>query len=323
MTRFLKITSIVAICFLLVGIVLTAGGTLLGGGRLFARKATGEVSGLVKDIDSGLSKFSDRFPHLSINSRGIYISGDTSEGSAGPLRSSEESFDAASIRKLNINAGAGRIRISERDDDAQTISVSASVTGKFDISESNGVLRISLTDQVVSKNNVYFGFNKAENLIEIRLPKGYHTEGADFSLGAGEIDIDSLKTDDAVFTVGAGRLDIDELLSDSVNISVSAGETDINSLQSKATVLNVNMGKIGVGHLSTDDLTATVDMGEIEFRASGKQTDYDYSINCGMGNIEVDDDSYSGMGVSKSISNSAARKMDLSCSMGNIDIDFE
>lgn len=323
MTRFLKITSIIAICILLVGILLSAAGTFFGGGGLFRRDSAAGSTKLLQEIGSGLSSFSDHIPHLSINSKGIYFTGDTPIGDADPLARSEDSFDASVIKKLDIDAGAGRILIKEQEGSEQTIDVSAEIAGRLDIRENNGTLHIKVSDQMKVNNRFYFGFDTDDSTIEVRIPKGYHAESADLSLGAGEIDIEKLSAGNASFTVGAGRLAVEELSADTADISVAAGECDIDRLDSKTTNLDVNLGKVDVDLLNTDSLDASVDMGEIEFKASGSQTDYDYEINCGMGNIEVDGRSYSGMGVTKSISNSAGRKMELSCSMGNIEVEFD
>ena len=46
-------------------------------------------------------------------------------------------------------------------------------------------------------------------------------------------------------------------------------------------------------------------------------------MECGVGNLDVGSDSYSGLGREKSISNKGAdRKLNLECGMGNISVDF-
>ena len=59
--------------------------------------------------------------------------------------------------------------------------------------------------------------------------------------------------------------------------------------------------------------------------AAGKitQEDYNYDLECGVGNLDVGSDSYSGLGREKSISNTGAdRKVDLECGMGNVSVNF-
>ena len=64
-------------------------------------------------------------------------------------------------------------------------------------------------------------------------------------------------------------------------------------------------------------------LGELDLTLTGTQEDYNYDLECGVGNLDVGSDSYSGLGREKSISNKGAdRKLNLECGMGNISVDF-
>ena len=54
----------------------------------------------------------------------------------------------------------------------------------------------------------------------------------------------------------------------------------------------------------------------------GEASDYDYSVDCGMGEVTVGDSSYGGVASSKKVDNGADIDLDLDCGMGDIDVIF-
>ena len=60
----------------------------------------------------------------------------------------------------------------------------------------------------------------------------------------------------------------------------------------------------------------------VERQANLKQKDYNYDLDCGIGEIRCGDDSFSGFGREKSIDNGADKKMDIDCGIGSINVAF-
>ena len=54
----------------------------------------------------------------------------------------------------------------------------------------------------------------------------------------------------------------------------------------------------------------------------GSEEDYNYRIECGMGNVTVGSSSYGGVACEKNIDNGSAYDFDLDCGMGNVEIMF-
>ncbi|MFQ8980388.1 MAG: hypothetical protein ACLR6I_07435 [Waltera sp.] len=52
-------------------------------------------------------------------------------------------------------------------------------------------------------------------------------------------------------------------------------------------------------------------MGELKLTLAGTQTDFDYDLSCGMGELKVGDDSYNGLAQEKQINNNASKNMEL------------
>ena len=64
-------------------------------------------------------------------------------------------------------------------------------------------------------------------------------------------------------------------------------------------------------------------IGSIYLNLVGSEKDYDYSLECGMGNISLGDRDFSGLGSGQEISNGSDKKFTLECGMGEIEVDFE
>lgn len=175
----------------------------------------------------------------------------------------------------------------------------------LDIEYGAGVLKIYYDDveqiQIKQKNvtrfeshvedeTLYIEGGKGANsnsdaTLEVILPKNMMFEEVDFELGASKADIVGLKAD-------------------TMNVEVGAGEADISNLDVK----NLN-AETGVGKLSVELI--------------GKESDYSYSLECGIGAIEIGNTSYGGIGTEKNITNPGANRfLDVECGIGEVEIEF-
>ena len=55
----------------------------------------------------------------------------------------------------------------------------------------------------------------------------------------------------------------------------------------------------------------------------GKEDDCNYKVDCGLGNIDVNNQSYTSLGKSNEIRNGALKDISLKCGVGNITVDTE
>ena len=106
------------------------------------------------------------------------------------------------------------------------------------------------------------------------------------------------------------------------------GNRSFEEMLSLSQSMGIKYLEIGTGSMTFADLSARktdgeCGLGELDLTLTGTQEDYNYDLECGVGNLDVGSDSYSGLGREKTISNKGAdRKLDLECGMGNISVDF-
>ena len=107
-------------------------------------------------------------------------------------------------------------------------------------------------------------------------------------------------------------------------MEVGAGEfSGYGNIAAAYCDLQVGAGTIDIDQLDVQKLNADCGAGEIDMVVTGKEKDYNYDLSCGMGEIDLENSEYSGLGIEKTISNEGAQKdMVLECGMGEIDVEF-
>lgn len=105
--------------------------------------------------------------------------------------------------------------------------------------------------------------------------------------------------------IGAGMAQMEGLVADTINIEVGAGEADITDLDIK-------------------NLSAETRAGQLCLEMVDSEADYSYDIECGIGEIQLGKNSFSGLGSAQSVTNpGASRYMELECGIGQIQIVFQ
>lgn len=108
-----------------------------------------------------------------------------------------------------------------------------------------------------------------------------------------------------------------------VSIEVGAGQAVISDIFAKRLELEVGAGQAIVKNISIEELDVDADVGEVEIEVLGAETDYNYEVECGIGQVDVGSHSWDGIGTEKSIYNDAAKgQMHIVCGVGNVNICF-
>ena len=164
-----------------------------------------------------------------------------------------------------------------------------------------------------------------EREIILYVPKNWESnrlDKVDMELGAGTIDMEGLAADVILLEVGAGQIDTSKIICDTLDISVGMGEVLVKDMQ-----VGTLQAEVGMGHLSMEgsvEEKADVEcsMGSMELKLEGSQKDFDYDLECGMGNLVLGEDSFSGLSSERFIDNGAGKKMNVECAMGEVEISF-
>lgn len=198
---------------------------------------------------------------------------------------------------LEISLKYDELFIQEYDGDKIRVDVADDAKNDVVVEETSG--KITITD--TRSGNV-----KKKKLVKVSIPLGKEFDRVSLGVDMGTIDLDcDLNVQDFSVEVGAGEFD---------------GYGNITAVNCD---LQVGAGTIDIDQIDVQKLSADCGAGEIDMVITGKEKDYNYDLSCGMGEIDLEDSEYSGLGIEKTISNEGAKKeMVLECGMGEIDVEF-
>lgn len=130
--------------------------------------------------------------------------------------------------------------------------------------------------------------------------------------------------DELEIELGAGQILFDrDVETKTLNLELGAGEfTNSGAITTREADLEVGAGNMELYDLSAKEINGECGVGDMTLSVTGESADYNYDLECGIGTISIDAESYSGFAKEKHISNGADRSVDLECGMGNISVDF-
>lgn len=198
---------------------------------------------------------------------------------------------------LEISLKYDELLIQEYDGDKIRVNVANDTKNDVVVKETSG--KITITD--TRSGNV-----KKKKQIKVIVPSGKDFDTVSLGVDMGTIDLEcDLKVQELSVEVGAGEF--------SGYGNITAAYCD----------LQVGAGTIDIDQIDVQKLNADCGAGEIDMVVTGKEKDYNYELSCGMGEIDLENSEYSGLGIEKTISNEGAQKdMVLECGMGEIDVEF-
>ncbi len=146
--------------------------------------------------------------------------------------------------------------------------------------------------------------NTTNSSLTITLPRNTTFEFANLEIGASEATISDLNVGIMEMEIGAGEAELTDIVTDKLSITVGAGEANITNLDAQ-------------------NFNAEVGIGELNASLVGKETDYNYTIDCGIGSVEIGDTSYDGLGNSTVVeAKEGTRFIVVDCGIGEVDIEF-
>lgn len=115
-----------------------------------------------------------------------------------------------------------------------------------------------------------------------------------------------------------------DMVFDEVDFEIGAGQADVSGLKANQMDIEVGAGQMNITNLDVKELNAETGTGKLYAELVGKQTDYNYDLECGIGQLKVGNSTYSGLGTEQNISNPGAERfMDVECGIGEIEIKFQ
>lgn len=222
--------------------------------------------------------------------------------------------DADQVQQMELSLRHGYLEV-ERSEDSQ-IYVLWSSKNASDVRASCKSGKLVVQDTRTG--------NSARKDMEIYLsiPAGKQFDDVELQINAGEMEIDvPLEAGHMRLDADAGVITAEGLASDDLDVSVGAGTIEISDSSFGKAALNCGVGTIELEGSIRSDAKAECGMGTIDLDLDQDVDDYNYVLSCGMGGIEIGDESYSALAREKRIDNGADSTFTLNCGMGEITIE--
>lgn len=221
---------------------------------------------------------------------------------------SEGNFGGAHTQKLELDLDRSAVKIYTHDEESFYIKAQ-NTKDYFKITEDGDTL--CLTDHRGNRK-------KNALILEIYLPERA-LEKIELDLGAARLYAESLQAEKLNLDLGAGEVRIDNIKAEKADVELGAGEVQLKNLDAaEKAILGVGTGLLQVDSFTGGDVDLECGVGCLDICVQGRETDYNYTMSCGIGSIELNSRSYSGLGHEETINNNASKKITMECGIGDI-----
>ena len=104
---------------------------------------------------------------------------------------------------------------------------------------------------------------------------------------------------------------------------MDAGAISLLELETVELEINGGVGEFTSELIRAEKIDIEGGVGSVEVTVAGRESDYSYDIECGVGSVAVGNSDYSGLGSSKSIENPGNKEIQIECGVGNVEVSFE
>ncbi len=219
------------------------------------------------------------------------------------------------IKKMDIEAGGCAFYFEESEDD--NFYIEATGVNKLQCYVKSDILYVKASHTLKDWED----YDEFEIILYI--PKEYRFEQVEVELGAGLLEVEEIASNKMNLQVGAGQITVDYLVTEDCEIEVGMGEIVVDDMQITKMNAEVGMGHLMMGGTILGDVNAECSMGSMELELTGKEADFNYTLETAMGNVTIGDTDYSGLAQEKTVENSANKNMAIECAMGNLEVHFE
>ena len=293
MKKFTNVVLIIAMVCVIIGVICCGVGIAMGG-------TFGEIKQMIQDGHYSWDwvGWNDNDDEVSIENQTTY-------------------YDSAEIQNLSISINAGTLDIKQGDGDKIQVDVQTD-GGRVAVTQEADTLFVE------DKTKSMLGNQHIE--ITLYLPEKVSFDNVDIDVDAGEVisDYDGLDCKELTLNVDAGHMSIRNVkASDTAEISVGAGKIEIAAIEVKDLNMDTGVGQMEITGSVTGDVVADCGVGALDLALSNKEQDFNYEIDCGLGEIKVGSNNFSGFDGTKSMDNDASQDMEIDGGVGSIKVTFK
>ncbi|MCM1174138.1 MAG: DUF4097 domain-containing protein [Blautia sp.] len=243
-------------------------------------------------------------------------------------------YHASGIRDIDIEFGGSNLVIAESEDDYIWVARD----------DEARMVRYQLkggTFSLYSENSFRWWNGSPKGTVYLYLPEGMDLDSFDLEIGAGRMDSIALTADEINIEMDAGAAVIEGLYGDEIDVSANAGTVEVYELTAGTLSAEAGAGALDIRGLSAEktELSAAAGSlniegkvgrsadiecgaGSISMKLQGAETDYNYQLECAMGEININGAKYSGIIDERDIRNGGRGLFEIECAAGGVEIQF-
>ena len=275
-----------------------AGGCLLLGGILLGGLNLAGGSGVIEDALQSTKGHKIDLSDLEQDMAGLTENFDAFIKKKDKTIITKEELDAGSFQKTELQSGYKKMKLTigactftVKSTGDKTFYLEAKNMGKLSIDQDGSTLEIATEENLDIED-----FEEKRELV-LYVPEKVTFDEVELKFGAGEVVFDSLSAEKFKAEIGAGHILVNNGEVEKVELSVGAGAVEYyGSIQEK--------------------MEADCSMGSIYAELQGKEEEFDYDLECSMGNIAINGQDHA---FDRKVDNHAQKKMKLSCVMGSVE----
>lgn len=243
-----------------------------------------------------------------------------------------EEYPSEDVRNLDIQFEFGTLILEYSD--TENIEIEAEYRSQWDsYSRSIGWKMkgntLEIKDTLDQKILKIFQFGNSDSTLTIRIPKEKVFDEVSMEIGAAYVNANTeLKAREIDITIGAGEMvngtqQLQTLQAQEVSLEVGAGNMEFSGIYAEHLELDCGAGNMDFANVTSGNTELECGMGRVAMELTGQENNYDYEVDCGIGEISIGDSTYSGLAQSKIIKNNGEYLLDIDCGIGEVVISFE
>lgn len=246
---------------------------------------------------------------------------------------------ADQIRDITIEAGGANLVIKESEDnDIWLENKSFSEKVRYEADGDHITVQMGYRRRIFEFGSV----PDSSEEIYLYLPKNMVLDTIEMEIGGGKLDSIGLTASEIYVELGGGKMVLDGLSADNVELNAGAGKVDMKSLNAVYAELEVGAGKLSVNDMDVSELVLDVGTGNADLEGKiaeyasmacgvgnldvlllGNERDYDYSLDCAIGKVNIGSNRYSGLVSERYVNNDSRRLISIDCAVGTVNVDFK
>lgn len=228
-------------------------------------------------------------------------------------------YQADGVKELDVEIGAAEVVFQEGSEASEILVTVVNGSRKYYEGELDGDALVL----AYHPKEIHAGKGKTPKII-VEIPGGTRFEKVELDVGASTLnfEIGSVTCKEMSLTVGAGTVTVGDLtVEEKLDVEIGVGTAELYGISCGTLDAECGMGEFIMDGAVSGDIDAECSMGSMVLELDGNESDYNYDLSCGMGDLTINESSFGGIGGSRQIRNqNAVGTIRLDCGMGTLDL---